>query len=513
MPRRFVRESKFRHVFGEPYKRDKCYENVSVTKNVWDGGNYCDVNSKFIAFVLERSGGTTFIVLPIEKNGRIDASQPKFSGHSGKILDIQFNPFNANIIATAGEDSRIKIWECSDEEQTEDVTECTIDLIGHRKKVGIIRWHPSANNVLASAGFECDLIIWDVEKGSPVHVISCHDDVINSMCWNFDGSLLATSCKDKMARIIDPRASDDHVVHSFQAHDGAKPFRIHFVDDKRVITIGTQRSSTREIALWNTTDVTEAVVRHDLDDGSGNLLTMYDSSLNILYIAVKGDTTIKYFEISKESPYIHYLTQYSSTTPQRGFGVLPKRALQVNKCEVFRLYKIGSKDFVEPISMVVPRKSDCFQQDIYPKVPGDAPSLLAEQWFGGENADPLLISLKDGFVATKKEFSVQVVNNAEENIFAVGMQTAPQREADLKKSFYQQQDELQQLRELLKGKELKIKQLEYENIALKKRVSCDSPQQQRKQTSNMIAEDTDDSDASSDHEHHVQINQEIIETA
>lgn len=67
MPRRFVRESKFRHVFGEPYKKASCYDNVNFTKNMWDGGNYCAVNSKFIAVALEGSGGGNFLVLPIEK--------------------------------------------------------------------------------------------------------------------------------------------------------------------------------------------------------------------------------------------------------------------------------------------------------------------------------------------------------------------------------------------------------------------------------------------------------------
>lgn len=67
MPRRFVRDSKFRHVFGEPFKRAKCYDNITVTKNVWDGGNYCAVNSKFIAVVLDNNNGSSFIVLPTEK--------------------------------------------------------------------------------------------------------------------------------------------------------------------------------------------------------------------------------------------------------------------------------------------------------------------------------------------------------------------------------------------------------------------------------------------------------------
>ena len=43
----------------------------------------------------------------------------------------------------------------------------------------------------------------------------------------------------------------------------------------------------------------------------------------------------------------------------------------------------------------------------------------------------------------------------------------------MKKAFYQQQDELQKLRELLKGKELRIRQLEYENQTKNKAVIID----------------------------------------
>ena len=63
MPRKFVRDSKFRHVFGEPFKKNNCYENIDISKNTWDGGHYCAVNSKFLAVVLEGGGGGTFLVL------------------------------------------------------------------------------------------------------------------------------------------------------------------------------------------------------------------------------------------------------------------------------------------------------------------------------------------------------------------------------------------------------------------------------------------------------------------
>lgn len=53
-------------------------------------------------------------------------------------------------------------------------------------------------------------------------------------------------------------------------------------------------------------------------------------------------------------------------------------------------------------------QSDLFQDDLYPDTVGPEPSVEADEWFQGKDGQPVLISLKDGFVApTKaKEFKV-----------------------------------------------------------------------------------------------------------
>ena len=61
-----MRTSKFRHVYGEPHKKEKCYENIRLTRNAHDS-NYCAVNPKFLAVVTEAGGGGAFMVLPVEK--------------------------------------------------------------------------------------------------------------------------------------------------------------------------------------------------------------------------------------------------------------------------------------------------------------------------------------------------------------------------------------------------------------------------------------------------------------
>lgn len=50
----------------------------------------------------------------------------------------------------------------------------------------------------------------------------------------------------------------------------------------------------------------------------------------------QGDSSIRYFEITDESPYIHFLNTFTSKEPQRGMGSMPKRGLEVSKCEIAR---------------------------------------------------------------------------------------------------------------------------------------------------------------------------------
>jgi coronin-1B/1C/6 len=46
-------------------------------------------------------------------------------------------------------------------------------------------------------------------------------------------------------------------------------------------------------------------------------------------------------------------------------------------------------------------QSDLFQDDLYPDTAGPEAALEAEEWFEGKNADPILISLKHGYIPGK----------------------------------------------------------------------------------------------------------------
>ncbi|KAI5941027.1 Coronin-6 [Manis javanica] len=460
MSRRVVRQSKFRHVFGQAAKADQAYEDIRVSKVTWDS-SFCAVNPKFLAIIVEAGGGGAFIVLPLAKTGRVDKNYPLVTGHTAPVLDIDWCPHNDNVIASASDDTTVMVWQIPDYTPMRNITEPIITLEGHSKRVGILSWHPTARNVLLSAGGDNVIIIWNVGTGEVLLSLEdMHPDVIHSVCWNSNGSLLATTCKDKTLRIIDPRKGQV-MTERTRPHEGARPLRAVFTADGKLLSTGFSRMSERQLALWDPNNFEEPVALQEMDTSNGVLLPFYDPDSSIVYLCGKGDSSIRYFEITDEPPFVHYLNTFSSKEPQRGIGFMPKRGLDVSKCEIARFYKLHERK-CEPVIMTVPRKSDLFQDDLYPDTPGPEPALEAEEWLSGQDADPVLISLRDGYVPPK----LRELRVTKRNILDVRPPSGPRRSQSASDAPLSQHtletllEEIKALREQVQAQEQRITALE-----------------------------------------------------
>ncbi|XP_010875884.2 uncharacterized protein coro1cb isoform X2 [Esox lucius] len=467
MFRRVVRASKFRHVFGQAVKNDQCYDDIRVSRVTWDS-SFCAVNPKFVAIIIEASGGGAFLVLPLQKTGRIDKAYPTVCGHTGPVLDIDWCPHNDHVIASGSEDCTVMVWQIPENGLVTPLADPVVVLEGHSKRVGIVTWHPTARNVLMSAGCDNLIIIWNVGTGEAmIQLEDMHPDVIFSACWSRNGALICTACKDKKIRVIDPR-KEKIVAEKDKAHDGARPMRAIFLADGNIFTTGFSRMSERQLALWNPKSMDEPISVHELDTSNGVLLPFYDPDTNVVYLCGKGDSSIRYFEITDEAPYVHYLNTFSSKEPQRGMGYMPKRGLDVNKCEIARFYKLHERK-CEPIIMTVPRKSDLFQDDLYPDTAGPDCAIEAEDWFDGKNGEPILISLKNGYVPGKNR-DLKVVKKSnilegkpakkEENTSPAKTKASPQLSIKNEGKLEELLREVKSLRDLVTLQDRRIAKLE-----------------------------------------------------
>lgn len=72
---------------------------------------------------------------------------------------------------------------------------------------------------------------------------------------------------------------------------------------------------------------------------------------------------------------------------------MPKRGVNMHENEIARAFKTVNDSYIEPISFIVPRRSENFQDDIYPPTIGLTPAMGPSEWLSGKEAIPPKISM------------------------------------------------------------------------------------------------------------------------
>jgi hypothetical protein len=226
-----------------------------------------------------------------------------------------------------------------------------------------------------------------------------------------------------------------------------------------VFTTGFSKSSEREYSIWDSANLAEPLRSESIDTGSGVLFPYYDKDTRMIYVAGKGDANIRYFEVDEERPFVHFLSQYSSSQPQRGLGWMPKRHLDLAACEVAKCFKLHPKGFVEIVSFTVPRKSTLFQEDIFPPTDVPEPTMSAAEWMEGQNIAPKKMSLKDGYKEPSRQAGFVAPAAAVTKPAGNPEDAVPVGEKELSKAWHAQKQEIKDLKAKLASAEIKLRGL------------------------------------------------------
>ena len=353
-------------------------------------------------------GGGPLVVGRHDRPGRFeDGISPILKGHSGTILDTEWSPFDDSMLATASEDSTIKLWSIPDDweptnekglgNQGEDFSESLTGLDGHRKKVTLIRFHPTASNTMLSTSADYTVKTWDIESGTAINTLETKN-LTQDIVWDVRGDSYATSNKDKSVRIVDARTGEEATKIEI-AHEGSKSTKIQYLDNDgasgKILTSGASKQSMREMKVWDLKNLSKPLHTESVDTASGALMPLYDRDTKVIYLCGKGDGQIRLYEFDEsKEPFLYKLNDgFRSTTPGKGYCMVPKRGLDIMSCETVRLLKITNTDGIHPLKFIVPRKSEAFQDDIFPPAAAPTPAHTCAEWIGGSSKMPNTMAL------------------------------------------------------------------------------------------------------------------------
>jgi len=386
-----VRQSKFRHLFGDPEKYH--YDDIRPCRK---GSESCGIRGNEKRIALPWDSGAKLCVIENDKHGRFNYNTPMCNNKSA-IMDHQFSPFNSDHVMTAGEDGVCRLFELP-EGGLKETLEAEIELRGHQKCIQLLDYHPSVEGLMATTAKDCTCRLWDIEEGAQISKFDLPEEsqITMSLQWRMDGSLLGIACKDKTVRIFDPR--QPQAVLGVEATASSRPMKFCWAGVDRFISTGFSPTVDREFSYWDIRAPSKPLYTKSLDKASGVLMPFYDDSHSLLFLTARGDGNVRYFEIADNGSggrEIFYINDSRSTKSMRGFCFVNRRALKTEQCEVMRALKLEQSSII-PMSFKVPRKSSEFQEDLFPDCPSMEPALDVQAFLGGKNSMPKMMSMRPG---------------------------------------------------------------------------------------------------------------------
>eukprot|EP01070_Trichotokara_eunicae_P009637 Trichotokara_eunicae@DN6139_c0_g1_i1.p1 len=112
----------------------------------------------------------------------------------------------------------------------------------------------------------------------------------------------------------------------------------------------------------------------------------------MIYLCGRGDGFIRFYHC--EGSDLQFVTDYRTPTPAKQTAFISKRGVNVLKCEVARALKAEGGNALQPVSIIVPRKSGDFQEDLFPDCASGVPGLSKDEWWGGKDGTIPTASMK-----------------------------------------------------------------------------------------------------------------------
>jgi len=154
------------------------------------------ITANALTYDLAVSPDSKWVVTGERENRRailynLETEQTALLNHGARVFGVDFSPDNA-FVATAGENSKVSIWDLTTGERAFDLE--------NSSSVLSVAYQPGGTHL--AAGMHNKIIIWDTETQEQVTTLLQAGD-IDAVAYSHDGALLATASSEGTIRVWD----------------------------------------------------------------------------------------------------------------------------------------------------------------------------------------------------------------------------------------------------------------------------------------------------------------------
>lgn len=296
-----------------------------------------------------------------------------------------------NRLVTGCDNGKYYIWWIPDDGLTSDLSEPIAVLQISQRRVVQSIWHTCAQNIIIFACID-KIAIYNLENYTLVREIDTtkYNEHIYNISINIEGTKVVASFKDKKVRVFNLLTGEMEI--EFQPYEGSKPTRVQFADKfgNYLCTTGFTKMSERRVSIWNLEDTDKAISNEELDSGVAVMNIHYDYDLSLVVIYSKGSSIFSFYELENNGKLFHVST-VSQSDQIRAACFANKLACNIQQNEIMHVIAAKNKS-LDPVGIIVPRKSTTFQEDIFPETNSNIASMSADDFVNGNIKPPNKIS-------------------------------------------------------------------------------------------------------------------------
>ena len=320
-------------------------------------GRLIAVNEKYLAIPWKKKG--QILIVDSSKPQSIKSDLFYHKENNSYILDLEFSPFNNNLLASGYSDNSILLWNISKEGLTQNII--NVNYNNHKNKVNFLNFNPIASDVICSSTLDGEIHIWSIEKRN--NFIDIKTDSPSLVSWNPNGNLLGVSTKSNNINIFDPR--NKYISLKRQINKGPGYSKFVWNDDNLFSNISwTKNGECKILNLWDIKKLDKEVDSIIIDSSKNTCIPFVNRELKLIYTIGKGEKKIHIYNYSEGK--FKKLPTFNSNNPSNNSVLFNRKCLDNKKLEIDRFAKYSKdKKIIYYVSFMTNNKKE-FGENLFP---------------------------------------------------------------------------------------------------------------------------------------------------
>ena len=320
-------------MYGQPQKKiegkekKNFFTNCSIS-SISTEGRLMAINDKYLVIPWQKPGYINIV----DSNNPTNLLQNNniFKTENSNILDMEFSPFNSNILALCSENNSVILSYISEEITNFNQSNC---YKSHKNKVSFVNFNPIVSNLMCSSTSYGEIHIWDSSKMKPI--IEFRLSSPNSIFWNPNGSMIGISTKNKFFYIFDPR--QEKYIFNQQISHTMSTSKFAWLDNGSIATIGWNSNGNKYLYLYDIKRNEKPYSSILIDKYTSPTVPFVDQEMKLIYSVGKEESYINVYDYSLEG--LKKCSNFICTETNHFSLLLDRKYLDKNSQEVDRLVR------------------------------------------------------------------------------------------------------------------------------------------------------------------------------